>query len=146
LAVEGIDQGPEVFGVEADGHGVDGKVAAQLVILDCARFDIGVPRFGAVAFFPGADKFYFQVFPFDLCGAEILEKGDRWFRLQAGCHFMRQLDAVAGADDIGVLCGAADQPVTYKPTDEVAGYLQVGRGLRDLLEDERFFIGAFGSP
>src|SRR5690349_10353966 len=56
-AAKGVYQSAIVIRVQADGEGIDGEVAPQLVILEGARYHFGVAAVGLVAFLSRANKF-----------------------------------------------------------------------------------------
>ena len=71
--IERIHQLPETIMVEANGHGVDGEVAAVLVIFQRAVFHDGLSGVMPIAFFPGSHKFHLSIPTLHLRRTEIAE-------------------------------------------------------------------------
>ena len=74
-AVEGVYKLAEARAVEAHGKGVNGEVAAVLVVLQRAVFYHGLARVVAVALLAGADELHLKVLILHLGRAEIAEDG-----------------------------------------------------------------------
>ena len=72
-AAEGVYQLAEVGAVELYGHGVDGEVAAVLVVLERAVLHDRLARVVAVALAACPDKLYLHVAVLHLCRAEVAE-------------------------------------------------------------------------
>ena len=112
--------------IQADGHRVDGKVAAVLIVLQRTVFHNGLARIVAVALFAGAYEFHFYFLtaafcPLSsdlyLCCTEIAEHAEVCPAskplLQGGSH----LDAAAYYHDVNVVAGAFEENVA-----DVASY------------------------
>ena len=72
-AVEGVEQGAVAVAIEADSKGVDGEVAAVLVILKRTVLNYWFARVMRVAFLTCAHELHFCVMIFHLCRTEVTE-------------------------------------------------------------------------
>ena len=72
-ASERIDERAEILFLEGEGHGVDGEIPSQLIVLDGAVLDYGIARFAAVGLFPGSHEFNLVSFEAEHGCAEVLE-------------------------------------------------------------------------
>ena len=115
---------------------VDREIPAPYVLGERARPDVGVTRFGVVAFRPGPDPFDDPGPAADLGGAEALE-ALRGVPPESGCDRGEQRHRVhAHRDEVDVLAlGSAEQAVPDEPADEVDLRVECPRRRRDGFED-----------
>ena len=102
-AVEGVEEGPEVVLVEADGHGVDGEVTAVLVVFEGAVFHDGFPAVAVVGLPTGADELNLDAFVSDHGRPEGAIVLDFFVSGQMRSHLLGQLDAAAHRYDVDVV-------------------------------------------
>ena len=78
-AIEGVDKLPEVLGVKTNGHSVDGKVAAVLVVFQRSVLHDRLTRVVTVTFFSRSNELNFVTAKLHLGRAEIAKH--RYVRL-----------------------------------------------------------------
>ena len=93
--VEGVYQLAETVGIETDGHGVDGKVAAVLVILQRTVLNDGLARITTIALTTGTDELHFFIPNLHLRRPEVLEHGEVCLSAQLLFQFAGHGDATA---------------------------------------------------
>ena len=116
-AVVGVDQLAIVTGVEADGHGVDGEVAAGEVVVNGAGGNCRQsPRF-FIGFTAGSGQVNIPVLPLQLGGVEAGVGGE--FALIYFFKLPGQLDGVALNDQVEVEIWLLHEQVADDTADQV---------------------------
>ena len=128
-AVEGVDQFAEACLVQAYRHGVDGEVAAVLVIFERAVLNHGLARTAVVALAACAHELHFGVVELYLRRTEVAVDGEMGapasgLLVLAKCLLQRlcHLDATAHDHHIDVVSGALKEYVAHVAAHEVALY------------------------
>ena len=124
-AVERVDEFAKACLVEAYRHGIDGEVAAVLVVFKGTVLHDGFSRVVAVAFTPCTHKFQFLSVPLYLCGAEIAEQGKVSLSPAKAfgngrCH----VNARAHDHHVDVVGGTLEEEVAHVAAHEVALHAQ----------------------
>ena len=140
-AIKGIDECSVIRFVQADGEGVDGKIAAVLIIFQGTAFHRGFTAVETITLFAGAYEFDLDILEFDLCRSKVPEEMHLGPRVEFLCRLFGQRDPVAHTYNINILGGALQYFIPYETADQVTGYSQFFRGVGDLFEDEQFLIG-----
>ena len=132
--VEGVEKSPEVVLVEADGHGVDGEIAAVLVVFEGAVFHEGLAAVTVVRLATGAHKLNLNAFVTDHRRAE----GAIVFRLlvarQVGSHLLGQGDAAPDGHDVDVVRFPPEQDIAHIAANHITPHAQLLTGLGDEVE------------
>ena len=116
-AAEGVDQLAERVAVERPRYGVDGEVAAALVILERAGFDLRLARIAGVGLLAGPHELDLDPPAADHRRAEGLE--DRDAGVQLGGKRLGHLDAASDHHHVDVGRGAVQVVVAdVAPHDE----------------------------
>ena len=105
--------------VEGDGHSVDGKVAAQLVVFQGAVLYDGFAGVAAIGFTAGTHKFDDAALEGELGGAEVAIDVDMEVRGDECGGTGGQLDAAAHGHDVDVGVVAPHYQVAYHTADHV---------------------------
>ena len=117
--VEGVHEGVGVLAVEGDGHGVDGEVAAKLVILKGAVLHDGLAGVAAVGLATGAHKLDVAAFIAELGGTEVAIDVDVQVGGDERGGAGGELDAAAHGHDVDVGVVAPHDQVTHHTADHV---------------------------
>ena len=110
-AVKWVKQLTITLLVQADGHCVDGEIAAALIIIEGAVFHNGVTALAMIRLTAGTHKFQFPLAGLDLCctiGAEYRKMSPF---AQVACHSLCYLDAAADGHKVHVVAGAFQEDV-----------------------------------
>ena len=102
-AVVVVDKRAKAVGVDAQGHGVDGEVAAGDVLVERAVLDDGVAAVAVVALAAGTHKLELGAVPGQAGGAEALEHRHFDMLSQRACRGACQVDARAHGHEVDVL-------------------------------------------
>ena len=123
-----VDELAEGGGIHADGHGVDGEVAAGDILFKRAALHYGVARLAAVALATCTHKLQFQRAALYLRGAVGAEHVHAAAAPEATRHGVGEVDAGAYGDEVDVLAVAADDEVAHVAAHGVCGQTElVGR-------------------
>ena len=106
--------------VQAHGHGVDGEVAAVLVVLEGAVLHHGLARVVAVALAPRAHELHFERAPLHLGRAEVAEHGEAGLLAEPLLELRGEADAAAHDDDVDVAGWSFEEEVAHVAADHVA--------------------------
>jgi hypothetical protein len=96
----------------------------------------------AVAFLACAYKFNFPFVNFQLSGAESFKVGNFWHRLEAFGYGVREFNAIANADNIGILCVPADYFIANEAANNITGHAHFLGRVGYFIEDKKFFLCA----
>ena len=133
-AFKGVYQFAEPRGIEADGHGVDCKVAAVLVVLQRAVFNDWLAGIVGITFAARPYKFHFVAVPFHLRRAEIGKHADRRLAFEPRRECLCHCNAAAHDNNVDVVGGALEEKVAHVAAHEVALHSQVVGGGRKGVE------------
>src|SRR5207302_487717 len=111
--------------VEGYGEGVDGEVAAVLIVFYGAALYFRLAAVGAVGFFAGTYELNLEVGYLNLCCAKILKVGNLWAGFEVFYHLMCQGYSIAHTDYVCVLSRAAYELISYKAPYKVAWHFQL---------------------
>ncbi len=119
-AVEGVDELPKTFLIQADGHRVDGEIAPVLVVLQCAILHHRGSRLPVIALFSCSDELHLSVLELHLRSPITMK--DRQFGFfpepvfECGCHF----DATSHHHDIDVIGRLLQKDVAHITSHHIA--------------------------
>ena len=132
-AAERVHQLAERIRLQRERHGVDGEIAALLVVLQGAVFHYRLARFAPVGLFPGAHEFDFIAFVVQHRGAEVFEIGH--IRMRPLAHGACELDSAAFHDYVYIAGRAAEEAVAHIASDHEGTHLPLGGDFADEAED-----------
>ncbi len=132
--VEGVHDFAKALLVETHGEGVDGEVAAILVVFQGAVFHMWLARVVAVALLARAHELHLVATPFHLCRAEILEHGEVGVPREQFPESLGNLYAAAHDHDIDVVARALEEKVTHVSANHVGLKAEAVGGLRDFVK------------
>ena len=118
--VKGVQQFAETVLVQADGHRIDGEVAAALVVVQGAVFDNGVAALAMIGLAACPDKFQLPLARLYLCrpvGAEYRQMGAF---SQATGNGASDLDTAADGHKVHVVAGTLQEDVPNVSPHNVA--------------------------
>ena len=128
-AVERVYEFAEARLVKAYRHGVDGEVAAVLVVLECAVLNHGLARTTVVALAACAHELHLRVVELNLRRTEVAVYGEMsapasglLVLAQRLLQRLRHLYAAAHDDDVDVVRGALEEYVAHIAAHEIAFY------------------------
>ncbi len=124
LPAEGVYQFPIVFLIERDGQGIDGEVAAILVVFQRTIFYDGFAGVALVRLFARTHKLQLPALPLEHGRAKIFEKSYFCTRLKALRTLFGQGNAAAQAYKVNVFGRALEQQVSHIATHYIHRYLQ----------------------
>ena len=120
FAAKKVEQLAPVLAIQADGQGIDRKVAAVQILLDRRTLDLGQRRGVQVKLCAGGDKVQrLAVLQDPLGGAKTVVRAHPSPSL--GGQLPRQVDGVALDHQVRVVIGASEQQVADKAADDVQG-------------------------
>ena len=111
--------------VEAYGQGVDGKVAAVLVVLQGAIFYMWFAAVVAVALLTGTHKLDLHAMVFDLGGAEVAEHRYVGLAPQGLLEGLGHLYAAAHHDHVDIVRQPLKKQVSYITAYHIARHAQL---------------------
>ena len=124
-AVKGVKQLAIALLVQADGHGVNGEIAAFLVIVQSAIFHNGIAALAVIGLSPCPDKFQFPLAGLDLGRAVGAENSQVGTLAQTVSHSPSHLDAAAHCHKIHIVAGPFKENVPDISTNDIALAVQL---------------------
>ena len=143
-AAERVDKRSEIVLLEAEGHGVDGEVATQLVVFERTVFHYGLAGFTTIRFLAGSDEFKLEAAGLQHRRAEIAVDGD--MGMEARCDGFGKGDAAPLNHYVYVGATAAEKGVTYisaddKSADSKARSLLSHKGENRIVQESFYYRG-----
>ena len=127
-SIKGIGELTEAVGIETHGQGVDGEVAAVLVILEGAILDDGLARVVRVGLLTGPYELNLHVAPLELRRAEVAEDIHMSTAAELLAQGLGNLDATAHDYHVDILRWALQVEIAHVATHGIAFETQlVGR-------------------
>ena len=128
--VKRIDQLPVIGFVQADGHSIDGKIAAPEVVFEAAVLHNGFTGFSLIGFPSGSHKFQLKITVTQLRCPKILENIDPGRFPQFGGHKFRQFYALSYCNYIDVLRADHEKDISNISSYQTAPHIHLFGCLR----------------
>ena len=132
-SAERVNQFAERIALETEGHSIDGKVSAKLVVFDGTVLDYGLARLSAIRLAPRPDEFDFVAFEVEHRGSEILEI--RYLLAGSLADGHRKVNTASFDHDVYVLAVIAQETVADIAPDYKGADALFGGHLTDYPED-----------
>ena len=123
-ATEGVNEFAQTVVVEADGQGIDGEIAAVLVVLQRAVLNDRLARIVGIAFAACTYEFHLLTLPFQLGRAEIAKYRQVGTMTDARLDGFGNGDTAAFDHHVNILRRTVHQQIAHVAADDVALHTQ----------------------